>query len=471
MVGKKFSVVWSVDGSLESMSELASNLESYAKRLKTNLLIGMISSIFLFAVSAFALSVHASDFFDMFLYHPSILEDLIISYMVRVLGATIVIAFSVSLLILTYQTSSFSKVLISRFKALECLWKGTEIGLDGGKLVSDEFENEDERNKDEGDKNERKVSELEKDVVQNFRIERGSIEPVKASISMIEEVMEQIPQILKQIKIALFVDVSSVSAIILSIFFYYQYGASYSFLYPYSNLMFCLILGILLIILGIVSFFCINESGLFYASFLQRYRIISCASKGLPPVVPKGENAVDRFREYLLKNDSRLINAIRGKISDSFEDKLEEKVEILRKERLKGVSGQEYDFSLVYLPSEKVEYLLLVREIGLEDLSNVNTVGKYHKEVKDVIDEFEKKYSKKLKYVRAVLLFDTTKYEAWEVPAWILYKIKEYPILLACGKGGWNDITHIQLVIDEGEMYSFVPMLPECEIEWECEIE
>ena len=482
LIPKKFSVVWSVEGSLESIRELSSRLESYSRRMNRNLLVSIIFSISLFTMSAFAFALHVFELFDTFTYHPSLLEDLIFSFIFRIIGSIIVIAFSVTLLILIYQTRNFTKVLTSRFRALENLWNtsGLEVNEDVNKDLS----------KLELSKVEDCESKCGESNCKGSKGENIRIEPMFASLSMIDEVCLQFPQILKQLKIALFLNGTCISAIVISILLSFLYGFSFSFLLPFSNLNFSIFLGLVLVLLGIISFSGIKETSLYYASFSQRYKIVSSISECKPPVVPKGDSAVVRFKEYLLKNDGRLIDATTKKRENKSVDyenelnNLDEKGEVLTKRRVKGASGQVYDFDLAFLPSGKADYLpdylLLVREIGLESLMHPHTIETYYREIEDIIDEIERRYNKnkkidrrrsrnirsrRIRYVRAVLLFDGTKYEAWEVPSAILYQIKAYPIFITRGKGGGNDITHIQLVIDEGEMYSFVPFLPEYEIE------
>ncbi len=448
----RFSVDWSVEGPLESMTELAGQLRRFMPSLRRNILVSLTFAIALVAISVASLAVQVYVLLELFINYTASLETYALPLGLRLFASTILLAFALAMWLFVVQSLTFTNVLESRFKAVAGLWRETGCAEENSGSGDEEVEEKDNIISGE---------EIFPPLVHQFN-------PLTASLSLIDEVSTHIPQVKKQLRLAYMLALACTLVVAIDIMVVAALGIGYSFLFSWANHAFGLGLGAFLLFFGVISTFGIVGSRRFLAAFSTRYRIISTVRTDAPPVVPKGKTAIERFEEYLLSRDERLHRAIRDRKSElEFDSEVRTRP---AREVIKGATGKEHVFDIAYLPSERHNhYLLLVRQIGLDDISKPNAIEEFHSDVTDVIAGLERRFGNRPRYVRAVLLFDGTMHDDWEVSDDFLDAVKARPIVLSRRSGLGEDTTHVQLVVDEGEMYSFAPFLPERRIEREDE--
>lgn len=417
---KKFSLRWSIEGPLEGFLGLTKELIDHESKLNKFILSSLAVSLALIVFFFISLSVQTIQFY---LGFADMLSLTILIYVLKLFGTIVLIALSMFILLIIFQSYRFLDVLYSRFEGLRELWKSS-----------------------------REEGEFEED----YSIEISHVDPYKSSRSFTEDVSLEIPQLRKQIGYAstLFLLVMILLSIDFSLHITFITSEFGFFLPKYGD--FGLLwksIEFVLIPLSVLGWLFTSYIKEFLEYFDIQTGIVESIGKNETPFIPEGKDELQRFERYLMKKDGRLIRSLKKSSTG-----------IMEGTKIKGCSGDEYDFDISHISDSNLDYVLLIRSIESDDI-DLEYCMKYRDQVKDVIRGLEKESGEKPKYLRAVLLTSEQSDKLVDLDEDLVEFVLSEPIELREGPGGGPMKSMIQIVIEEGETYSFFPFLPEAEIE------
>jgi hypothetical protein len=182
------------------------------------------------------------------------------------------------------------------------------------------------------------------------------------------------------------------------------------------------------------------EVNRFLNALRRKYQIIQGLGMTQPPVVPDGKDPIERFERYLTDSNPELASGNIEKGSKQI-----------------GASGKVRAFDMCIKGESTVVFVRLRGE-----KPELDDVKRMARDVNDVLDAFEKEREKRISYARAVMLIDySDKGDLLVLDDEVVNALNRLDIKLGRLDCGIDEITHIQIVVDEGEMYSMVPFVPD----------
>lgn len=200
-----------------------------------------------------------------------------------------------------------------------------------------------------------------------------------------------------------------------------------------GNIIFTILLPILLFIITLFYIPFILELSHFINWQHQKYKIIhSIYTNPLPLSQSSASNSISRLKSYL-----------------------EKYIVYNKKEKIKLISPlciEKIQFDLGYISKHQSIFIKKCNRL----VPTEQDIDNFYSDIQNtfLIKRFNPKY------VRAILLCDWSNEEG-EIDENIEKLIFEKKILLKKGAGGKKAITHIQIFIDDGKMYSMFPLVPE----------
>jgi len=383
---RSFSVSWSVEGPFEATSALAHEIEDYGPRgralsrqiIFTNLaMLAFFAGVFCYRMFLILYAwLYGADYYSIIFWEDVPLLSI----------SAIGLALSGFSFLLLFQGRRLMDVLGSRFQAVDDLWESTEKAS--------------------------KASTEDKP---------PAFDPVGGSFGMLDEVLDQLPQMVQQHLVALNLILATSLVLIASpVFLPMAFGWGFP-LFPFAedDTSILLVLQLVIGILGGLSVLALYELLHFINAIQSRYAIILATTRAPPSIPPQEDRALDRFKGYI---GSRLGMDL---------------------ENLKSTRG--FD---IFAKHEGM--VLMVRMVKMPTKEDIKKMARDANKIQD-----------QNMYARAILLCSPEDNELLELPDEVVEELFANDILLPEGAGGARDITHVQIIVDEGDMYSMVPFVPD----------
>jgi hypothetical protein len=262
--------------------------------------------------------------------------------------------------------------------------------------------------------------------------------PIFATIDLVEEYMHELPQLAKLIRFSIFL------VFIILLFLIFAAALKLAF-----DLELFFIMGAIELVLGVVAVVLLipnikylidTESIIKYLK--QRHDIIDSIRFGKDHLVPIGKDQLTRLTRYLIENDPYIQSSSRS-----------QNAKFKYQVKLKGFSGKDHEFDAVFtginVLTEKPANLgmpmggfgVFVRKFeGEIELSSLETFRD------DVADVCKKDDIFPLRVIALQL-------EIQDLNDEVYYFSIDKPILMK------NTLTHVQIVAEDGKIYSFIPMM------------
>ncbi|UCG70472.1 MAG: hypothetical protein JSV09_05510 [Thermoplasmata archaeon] len=262
--------------------------------------------------------------------------------------------------------------------------------------------------------------------------------PIFAVMDLEEESMHVLPQIIKMLRYCVFF--IGLSMVILILNYAFIIGLDYNLLFSFGIIR----MGIGIIVIGkfliVLKLLMDTESDFRYIH--TRHSIIDSVRFQKDIRVPKGENQLSRLIIYLKENDPYIRSSV-----------VAEKKEFSESVKLKGKSGKEHEFD-AYFPGTNI---LKDKSVALG-----MPMGRFGVFIRVFRDEIT---LAKLKMLRDSAM-DVCKKENMfplRIIA-LLWKVSDIPDdvyedVLENAIKMKNILTHLEIVAEDGEVYSFIPMI------------
>jgi hypothetical protein len=165
----------------------------------------------------------------------------------------------------------------------------------------------------------------------------------------------------------------------------------------------------------------------------NRYQIIKSIYVAKPPTSPsKSTDAIERLQAYL-EQDQYLTHQGTPNFN-------------------RDVQNYSLDCNLASIG--KKSWILIRFSKGL--IPSTEEIKNFSADINTLIKMKQKKPS----YIRAIILSDWRNEEG-DIPDELVKALYDYPIRLARGPGGGPAVTYVQLIFDQGTMYSMIPLVPD----------
>lgn len=262
--------------------------------------------------------------------------------------------------------------------------------------------------------------------------------PIFALMDLEEEGMHVLPQIVKMLRFCVFF--IGITLIILLLTYMLHIGIDYNLLFSFDLIQ----MGIGIIVIGtfliVLKLFMDTETDFRYIH--TRHSIIDSVRFQTDIRVPKGENQLSRLITYLIDNDPYIRSAV-----------VADKKEFSENVKLKGMSGKEHGFDA---------YLLGTNILKDKSVALGMPMGKFGVFIKVFRDEIT---LPELKMLRDSALDACRKENMFPLRIiallWRLSDIPDdvYEYVLENAIKMKNTLTHLEIVAEDGEVYSFIPMI------------
>lgn len=206
------------------------------------------------------------------------------------------------------------------------------------------------------------------------------------------------------------------------------------------------ILAGLAIIVSFLAYLALVEISRFLNVFQARYAIVLSLVSAPPPQIPAGPDAASRFKKYLTGRGCAIG----------------------------GLEGGKMGFDIVCTPAKcggGVSTDTVKRGKKGGDACRAILLARVIKETPspEAVKSFSRAVSSALPklggleacFIRPVLLWDSQGGESPVIPDEVAEYILDNPICIGQGPGSGEAKVHVQIVIDEGEMYNFFPLVAE----------
>jgi hypothetical protein len=284
-----------------------------------------------------------------------------------------------------------------------------------------------------------KLSARDEDSIRKITAEKKHMRnPIFATLDLIEESMHELPQIIKLIKYSRFIIwliilFASITLLSKSIFFQNL---------PLELNWIELVFGIIGLALFIPLSNALTDSKNFFEYLSVRHNIIDNIRFRKDISVPSGKDQLERLKKYLLNNDPYIQKSA---VADSRSFKMNKEI--------KGGSGKRYIFD-AYFNGENIprtgettievprgKFACFIKVFN-HDLS-IAALIRFREEVSDVCS------GSSTFPLRIIALQSSIA----ELPEDVYNYVLENPIIMK------NCMTHLEIIAEDGDVYSFIPML------------
>ncbi|UCE74433.1 MAG: hypothetical protein JSV56_01665 [Methanomassiliicoccales archaeon] len=262
--------------------------------------------------------------------------------------------------------------------------------------------------------------------------------PIFALLDLEEESMHMIPQIVKMLRFCVFF--IGITLVILILTYVLKFGLDYDLLFSMDPIRMGLFIVVIVKLIVVLKLLMDTEND--FKHIHMRHNIIDSVRFAKDISVPSGESQLDRLIVYLRENDPYIRSSV-----------LAEKKGFIREAKLKGQSGKNHEFDaylsgMNILKDKSVALGMPMGKFGVfirifkEDitLSKLNTLRD------SVIDVCN---SQNMFPLRIIALQWSIKVLSDEVYEYVLDK----PIMMK------NTLTHLEVIAEDNEVYSFIPMI------------
>jgi hypothetical protein len=290
-----------------------------------------------------------------------------------------------------------------------------------------------------------KISDLtEAEIAEDKKVEKERRQgkylknPIFAVMDLEEESLHVIPQIVKMLRFCVFF--IGIILIILILTFGLQFGIDYHLLFSMDIIR--VVVGVVIIVMFLIMLKMLMDTESDFRYIHTRHSIIDSVRFQKDISVPTGDNKLSRLTKYLSENDPYIKSAI-----------IAEKKEFSGGVKLKGASGKEHTFDSYIsgtniLKAKSVALGMPMGKFGvfIRIFKDDITLTKL-KEISDAAMDVCK--SENMFPLRIIALQWTVS----DIPEDVYDYVLENPIEIK------NTLTHLEIVAEDNEVYSFIPLI------------
>ncbi len=401
-----------VEEPLEATFELGENIQDASSKLGKPLVLGILGNIIFIVLLIPSIYYILSLLMDGLRGSTELTTALLLQSLLMGIVIIFLLSITVTSIIYLVQIYKFNSYLFQRYSIVTSL-------ADSGIKEKETIVQKDEKM---GLKNQGKY-------IKN---------PIFAMIDLVEESMHELPQIVRLLRYSTYFINVSVLFLVLILVIRLALGLDIFFM----RTIYEIILGGLCVIVFLPSLIFLLDSERIFMYLKTRHSIIDSVRFQEDISVPEGENPLSRLFKYLIENDP-YINSSHSEQNERFQEDV----------RIKGASSDEHEFDAYF----KGVNILREKSVALgmpmgrfavfirvfKDEITVDSLSEFQKAALDVCgkdDTFP---------LRLIALLWKLK----ELPDDVYEYVLENPI-------HWkNTQTHIQIVSEDGDIYSFIPML------------
>ncbi len=416
--GRKYLVSRAVEEPLEATFELGEDIQDISGKLTKPVAIGIFGNILLILLLLPSIYLLFLFLISIFNGEKEITTQLILSSVVLSLILIFFISILVAIIIYLYQIHKFNASLLQRYSLVTAL-KSAQLEVDRPSKKSRPKKDIDISIKKSG-----KAKHLKN--------------PIFAMLDLVEEYMHELPQLVKLFRFSTFLIIIVVLFLVVAAILKIGVGWELLFVMGILELAF----GAVAVILLIPNLKLLIDSENLINYLKIRHDIIDNVRFGKNIRVPKGKDQLTRLIKYLTENDPYIKSS-----ASVYDERFKKNI------RLKGSSGKEYRFDAYFsgvnilkegsvslgMPMGKFSVFIRV--------FNQEVTHASLEELRDAVLDVCKKDDI---FPLRVIALQT---EIQELEDRVYYFAIDKPIKLK------NTLTHIQIVAEDGEVYSFIPMI------------
>jgi hypothetical protein len=401
-----------VEEPLEATFELGENIKDTSSKMGRPVILGILGNIIFLTILLPSIYYIFSPLVDALRGNSELTTAILLQSLLMGIVIIFLLSITVTSTIYLVQIYKFNSFLFQRYSLVTG-------------LAASEIQEKDTKYK----KYEGGVGKVEGKHVKN---------PIFAMLDLVEESMHELPQIVKLLRYSTyFINVSVLFvAIILLI------RLAFSFDIFFVRTVYEIILGIICVVVFLPSLILLLESERSFVYLKTRHNIIDSVRFQEDISIPKGEDQLARLFKYLNENDP-YVNSSYLEQNERFKEEV----------KIKGSSGDEHEFNAFF----KGVNILKEKSVALDmpmgrfavfirvykDDITMDSLSEFREAVLDVCKKDE------TFPLRVIAL----QWEVKDLPDDVYEYVLENPIL-------WkNTLTHIQIVAEDGEIYSFIPMM------------
>jgi hypothetical protein len=404
--GSTFLVSRAVEEPLEATVELGENIKEISKKVELPIKLGILGFIILIILLIPSIYDIISFTRSGLLGDSEFTPELLLNALIA--GLIIIFLFAIIITSLLYLTQ------INKFNSLNLLRSRTVTDLASTRISG------------------------ETKSIKAKKWSKHYTNPIFALMDLEEESMHVLPQIVKMLRFCVFF--IGISLIILILTYVLKFGMSYNLLFSMDIIR--MGIGIVVIVKFLIVLILLLGVETNFRYIYTRHNIIDSVRFEKDISVPKGKNPLARLMVYLKKNDPYIRSSAEA-----------DKKEFSEGVKKKGVSGKEHAFDA---------YFSGVNILKEKSVSLGMPMGKFGVFIRIFRDEIT---LSKLKMLRESAL-DVCKSEnmfplriialQWSIKDLtddVYEYVLENPILTK------NTLTHLEIIAEDGEVYSFIPMI------------
>lgn len=404
--GSKFLVSRAVEEPLEATVELGENIKDISKKVELPIKLGILGFIILFLLLIPSIYHIISFIRNGLLGDTEFTQELLLNALIA--GLIIIFLFAIIITSLLYLTQ------INKFNSLNLQRCCTVNDLTSAS-ISDE--------------------------IKSIKIKKSGkhyTNPIFALMDLEEESMHVLPQIVKMLRFCVFF--IGISLVILISTYVLKFGIEYNLFFSMDPVR--LGLGIVVIVKFLIVLVLLLGAETGFRYIYTRHNIIDSVRFEKDIRVPEGENPLARLITYLKNYDPYIRSSA-----------MADKIDFSKGVKLKGLSGKEYVFDAYFtgmnilkeksvslgMPMGKFAVFIKVfkDDITLIDLKNLR---------ESAIDICNKENAFPLRIISLQWVIRDLSEEAYEY-------VLDNPISTK------NTLTHIEVIAEDGRVYSFIPII------------
>jgi hypothetical protein len=398
---KQFSLKYWVEGPLEGMMELSEDVESYKARMRNILRFGTIVMLSFMAIFATLLVLDVWSLLYPLISSTALLPVSPVRVTITIGLTTLFMAPSFISSLLLLQIWRYVSVMLKRFENVEDL-----LGIsEPGRITSEKDTESDENNKTLSDHH------------------KGLFNILGASSSFTQDIVQNMPQVCKQIKYAkIMLFLMPLYYVAIRFVIPWMYGDALGPVFSGAFESLFEILFITLSILSVVAGILILETGRFMEALYARLNILDDIRNAPLPKIPDHKTPAERLSAYL-KDSDKCYKAESTSSSDEY---------IIR----------------------QITKDHIVLAIGCSTPPTIEFVKKFLDSSRNVLKEAAGHMPPRGRFI---ILFSPENEASGEIGEDVSDYIIANPIVLGKGPGGGNTETVVQIMIEEEGAYGMFP--------------
>ncbi len=410
--GDAYVLSRAVEEPLEATFERGENIQDTSSKLGRPVILGILGNILFLILLLFSIYFVFSLLFDGLTGSTELTTALLLQSVLMGIVIIFLLSITVTSTIYLVQIYKFNNYLFHRYS-----------------LVTDLTESEIPEKEPTEKKEEEASVKIEGKHVKN---------PIFAMLDLVEESMHELPQIVRLLRYSTYFINVSVLFLVIILVIRLALGLDIIFMQTIYEI----ILGFICVVVFLPSLILLLDSERLFVYLKTRHSIIDSVRFQEDISIPDGENQLERLFKYLTENDP-YVNSSYLEQNERFQEDV----------KIKGDSGDEHEFN-AYLKGVNIlkeksvalgmpmgRFAVFIRvykdDITLDSLTELREA---------VLDVCEKDDTFALRVI-------ALQWEVKELPDDVYEYALENPII-------WkNTLTHIQIVAEDAEVYSFIPMI------------